>query len=122
MRGLLLIVIAGATGCATDECERGRQECVDDHTIRNCIGDRDGHAVTYVWREEACTGFNPYCVTTASATVQPGICASSPDRTDACASGNYCAAGVSYHCLDGYAVSYQSCTNGCAASGPDCAP
>lgn len=116
-----LVLVLGA--CRADECESGESFCEDDRTRRHCEGERDGHAVTYVWRTTACSkfsDFNPVCVTRDDVPAQ-AVCATSAIRSPACASSDaYCTDGVSYKCVDGYAVGEQRCPAGCSTTSANC--
>jgi hypothetical protein len=125
--GSVVVALALAAGCAGDPCSGGETVCVDDHTIRRCVTNRDGWAVSHEWGEpEACYAVNPYCVTRddIGSNVTPqahGLCAAAPAKLASCETTDaYCADGSTYKCVDGYSVLEQTCTNGC--SGVSCAP
>jgi len=115
----MVLLGAALAGCAGDECESGQSACVDGSTVRRCVGDRDGHAVQYVWQEQDCPAINDHCVTREDA-AGTAVCASSPERSPLCAGGDFCADDIEYECVDGYAVVHLLCANGCATT--KCAP
>lgn len=125
----LAVALATVAGCAGDPCSGGETVCLDDHTIRRCQTHEDGFAVSHDWgAPEACYAVNPFCVTRddIGPNVTPqahGMCAAQPTKPASCVGVTaYCADGTSYQCWDGYAVAQQTCTNGCAPTGSDCAP
>jgi hypothetical protein len=111
-----ILCLLAAVGCDQNECEGGQAECVDDLHIRRCLAIEDGFAVHYEWDEaRACFPTNPMCAPRENATGPVALCASSTTPDPRCAeAAGFCADGVRYECIDGYAVLDETCPDGCA--------